>query len=115
MSQRVFLVGLLCLALAGCQASKASLSNDKLIGNQIVDALDRYKADRGSYPKQLIDLVPNYLSAITPPGYGQKKWDYFEYPEQGAFVLCVSGRKVYQDTLWFDSTKREWEIVENSF
>lgn len=112
---QTFLIGLLCVVLAGCQPSKASLPNDKVIGNQIVEALDRYKADHGFYPKHLTDLVPTYLDAITTPKYGRKRWDYFEYPDRGAFVLSMSGRKVYHDTVWFDSNKREWEIVQNTF
>ena len=45
-------------------------------GNSIVDALERFHADRGHYPDRLSALAPAYLARIEPPAWGSRRWEY---------------------------------------
>ena len=86
-----------------------------MIGDRIVAALEQYRNDIGHYPDRLNDLVPKYIQQIEPPRYGEKKWDYNHRPGENSFGLYMWGRKAYQDGYLYNSEKKQWEVVENSF
>jgi hypothetical protein len=118
MSKSLFLLfPLVCLlaVLVSCQPSKESIPADLKTGDQIVAALGKYKSQTGSYPDVLSALEPDYLRQIIPPRYGEKRWDYIHYCKKDSFALFMWGRKAYQDGYWYDSDKKQWGVVENSF
>jgi hypothetical protein len=108
---------LFCLVvlLASCEPNKTSVPNDKLIGDQIVAALEKYKATRGSYPDVLSELEPAYIGHITSPRYGERKWDYVHYCRNDSFGLAMWGRKLTDDGYMYNSERKQWEVAENSF
>jgi hypothetical protein len=115
MKLRLLLCICCALLVGGCTPDKTSVVNDQSAGDKIVAALEGYKTDRGHYPDHLDELVPKYISAIKPPGYGQKKWDYNHLATPDSFGLYMWGRKAYQDGYLYNSERKQWELVENSF
>lgn len=117
MKMRMACSVLLCLVVlvTGCEADKSSVSNDERIGDQIVAALEKYKAQRGSYPDVLSELEPDYVGLITPPHYGQRRWDYTHYCRNDSFGLAMWGRRPTDDGYIYRSERKQWEVAENSF
>ena len=103
------------LFLIACEPDKSSVPNDQRIGDQIIAALEKYKAERGLYPDTLTQLMPSYMRQITQPRYGERRWDYVHYCKNDSFALYMWGRKAYQDGYWYDSDKKAWGVIENSF
>jgi hypothetical protein len=63
------------------------------IGNTIVEALERYKLDKGEYPESLEQLVPDYMSKIPKHKVGTKRWKYTSGGTN--FVLLFSPNAKY--------------------
>lgn len=112
---RRLLIVCFLLTLLGCRADKSSVKSDELIGDQIIAALDKYKEQRGSYPDVLSELEPSYIPKITPPRYGEKRWNYTHYCKNDSFGLAMSGRRLTDDDYVYSSERKRWEIAENSF
>jgi hypothetical protein len=103
---------LVAVALVSCrQASIADLQ----VGDQIVAAVEKYRADHGQYPETLSQLAPTYLPSVTPPRYGSRKWDYVTYRDRSDFALFYWGSRPYQDGYAYGAPEKKWEIVHNSF
>lgn len=45
-------------------------------GDEIVDALGKYREQHGKWPRSLQELVPDLLPAVAPPLDGLASWDY---------------------------------------
>jgi GAF domain-containing protein len=56
--------------------SDSRIEESKAIGDEIVAALEKYKADKGIYPAKLEDLAPRYLGRLRAPTAGTQQWDY---------------------------------------
>jgi len=117
MTAKILLSVLCCFGLvfAGCEADKSSIASDKLVGDQIIAALEKYKAQRGSYPDVLSELEPDYVGHITPPRYGEKKWNYIHYCKNDSFGLAMWGRRLTDEGYVYSSERKKWEVAENSF
>jgi hypothetical protein len=63
---RLFLLCCLCCGLAACSYRGSAAENqiDKATGHLITQAIEHYYADHGSFPRQLLVLVPRYLSTL---------------------------------------------------
>ena len=105
----------LLLLMPACEADKSSVSKDKVTGDQIIAALEKYKVQRGVYPDVLSELEPGYIGRITSPRYGEKKWDYVHYCKDDSFGLAMWGRRLMDDGYLYSSERRQWEVAENSF
>ena len=108
---------LFCLAffLIGCGSDKSAVSNDQRIGDGIIAALEKYQAQKGSYPDVLSELEPDYIGHITPPRYGTRRWDYIHYCKNDSFGLAMWGRRLTDDGYVYSSERKKWEVAENSF
>lgn len=119
MNFRLLVILFSLVALAACEPNRASVPSDQLAGDQIVTALEKYKAEQGHYPNQLSELMPSYISQIKSPQYGEKRWDYNHQTDQtsgkDSFGLYMWGQKAYQDGYLYSSDRRQWEVVKNSF
>jgi hypothetical protein len=102
-------------SLVGCSSSTGSVKQDELIGDQIILALDKYKAEHGSYPDTLWSLEPDYLSQIARPKYGDGRWDCVHYCKDDSFGLAIWGRHTTDNGYVYSSQRRQWEVAENSF
>lgn len=75
----IYLITFLSLTLASC-ASTSTTSNDKeetafKTLQPTIDALEKYKTDRGEYPKALSDLMPKYLE-FMPVSFDKHPIEY---------------------------------------
>jgi hypothetical protein len=108
---RLTIVSLFAAAfLTGCSDTK-HLEETKQIGNTVVQALEKYRADNGRYPVSLEKLVPAYLFEIPKPTWGLKKWKY-ETENKDEFDLRVDESIHTGDgnALWFRYFKDEgWQ------
>jgi hypothetical protein len=69
------------LMLAACSGSsedlpRAQVEESKQRGDKIIAALKQFHADRGTYPRSLSELVPNYMKEIQPPTVNPAKWHF---------------------------------------
>jgi hypothetical protein len=60
-------------------ADQATLEESKALGANIVAALQEHRAETGTYPADLADLVPRYLPQLDPPTWGMEQWTYRRY------------------------------------
>lgn len=91
------------------------MASDEQLGNQIIAALEKYKAQSGSYPDVLSELEPTFIGKITPPRYGAKRWQYVHYCKTDSFGLTMAGARLTDDDYVYSSERKRWEIAENSF
>jgi hypothetical protein len=56
--------------------SDARILESQRRGDELVDALVRYRKTNGGYPTTLDILVPQYLPKIRPPTAGKGRWEY---------------------------------------
>ena len=80
-----FVQVLLCLALASCE-NKTATQEDFRHGDEIVAALEKYRAAHGHYPDTL-GFVEEYIGEIKQPQYGERRWEYIRYCEKGTYAL----------------------------
>lgn len=64
-------------------------------GNEITIALDKFKDDKGNYPKQLDELIPTYLTEIKKPVLWNKEWVYHHTQGESFELLVGRGRHNY--------------------
>ncbi len=77
-----------CLALTSCERRSAT-PEDFRRGDEIVAALQKYRADHGHYPDTLGPLAPDYIREIKDPDYGERRWDYIHYCEKDTYALFM--------------------------
>jgi len=64
-------------------------------GYVVISALKAYRAKHKRFPSSWRDLVPDYLSAMPPPGWGANEWHYESDETGSSFRLSVQR---YSDT-----------------
>ena len=86
------------LAISGSHLARdVSMAGITRRSSQLIDAIEQYKADQGSYPASLTTLVPQYLAAILTTGVCG--YPTFEYSATGkAFGLDTGGYHLYVNT-----------------
>lgn len=99
----------------GCESDSRNIHNDQLVGDNVVLALEKYKADRDTYPDVLSELEPNYIGSIKQPRYGERRWDYIHYCKNDTFGLGMWGRRSTDKGYVYSSERRKWELADNSF
>jgi hypothetical protein len=60
-------------------SDQATLEESKELGAAVVAALQAHRADTGTYPAALEDLVPAYLPRLEQPTWGLEQWRYRRY------------------------------------
>ena len=111
----VFRLLLLCFAASIVASCSPASERDLPIGDQIIAALERYRADHGQYPESLSQLTPTYMPSIASPRHGARKWDYVTYRDRSDFALFYWGSRPHQDGYAYGAPEKKWEIVHNSF
>ncbi len=80
--------------------------------NELIKALEQYKADTGSYPSELEVLVPNYLSAIPQPARGAQ-YEYELLSNGDEFTISFDvGISMDGDYCEYISTTRIWQCSD---
>lgn len=88
--------------------SEADYDESLRRGDQLVAALDRWRAVHGDFPQRIDDLVPAQLESIQRPLVGKGRWAYHRStPDR--FVLEMYVGPAYQSDR-FDSDEGRWQI-----
>lgn len=82
------------------------------VGNIIIAALERYRADHGVYPEELSALVPGYLSAIPRHPVGNGEWEYYPFLEDGVFKLRYNPYRSGLTHGCYYSADKKWFVHE---
>jgi len=77
-------------------------------GDEIIAALERWRAAKGDYPDTLSALVPSELPELKRPQVGSGRWE-FAHPAPGQFELGFFVGPIYESDL-YESTKGEWHV-----
>lgn len=85
MSLTLLLLAISCSG--GCTSDRAKIDETKKRGNQIIQALERFRADQGHYPTSLTDLVPKYIHTLPSATWGTRTWKYAA--DANGFTLSV--------------------------
>lgn len=102
------------LLLVGCDDEHTTASaEDFRRGNDIIAALEKYRAAHGVYPDTLSVLVPTYLRAVEDPDYGERKWVYIHYGEKRTYGLFMWRRD--HAGYGYNVPEPTWTDIDNSF
>lgn len=98
------------------------LAETKVLGTEVVAALEAYRSDEGTYPASLDDLAPEYLAAVPDPVWGLGRWSYQRYSPSRAdsardaaanvvyFSLAVAASESGYPVLYYDVTVGGWVL-----
>jgi hypothetical protein len=115
---------------------QADLEESKRLGAEIVTALHAHRASTGTYPAELEELVPAYLTSLRQPSWGAGRWTYRRYtpaevkveglaPAEGRaaayipdtsggdpfyFQLSVAQNESGYPVLYYDYTASRWVL-----
>ena len=80
--------------------------------NELIKALEQYKADTGSYPSELEVLIPNYLSAIPQPAR-RAQYEYELLSNGDEFTISFDvGISMDGDYCEYISKTRIWQCSD---
>lgn len=105
------LIAIFCLFFVSCE-HRDSLPRDFTIGDQLAQAIERFKTDNHHYPAHLSDLVPRYVKEIVAPKCGRGQWEYQRYPD-GKYALFLSPKNLGNDAFFYNCDTHRWEIIKN--
>ena len=91
-------------ALGGCDSSAPDALN--VAGNQIVSALEAYRADHGNYPLKLEELQPDYLADVPEANWGNREWHYT--PSETQYGLHVCRGQDHYPCYYYSSKSKQW-------
>lgn len=77
-----------------------------VIGTTIVSALESYRSTNGYYPQNINSLLPQYMSSIPQPTWGEG-WDY-RLLEDGHFELLVGCGENRYPAIYYNSRYNHW-------
>jgi len=102
---------------AWAHRDEGELEDSKARGAVIVQALESYRAEQGSYPDSLPQLVPVHLPEIEPPTWGLQQWRYrrlLPRTEQAQgrefFQLSVAASESGYPVLYYDIAAERWVL-----
>ena len=80
----------------------------KAAARPILDAIARYRADKGKLPWRLESLVPEYLASLPSPALAYKSWAYELREDQREFSLGFSTSARRAIAWWWQSDVARW-------
>ncbi|HSJ23205.1 MAG TPA: hypothetical protein VK929_00885 [Longimicrobiales bacterium] len=99
---------------------QGALEELKERGAVIVDALQRYRAEHGTYPPDLAGLVPDYAARIEEPSWGLARWRYRRFTpgdlaagagrDEIYFQLSVAANESGYPVLFYDYVGGRWVL-----
>jgi hypothetical protein len=99
---------------------EARLEESKDRGAVIVEGLLRYRAEHGTYPVELSELVPRYVPAIEEPTWGLERWRYRRLTaddiavaageDEVFFQISVAANESGYPVLFYDYVGRRWVL-----
>lgn len=77
-------------------------------GNSLIQALNNYKAKNKKYPTELRELVPKFVSEVSPPVAGNSGWVYGTSDDGQQFVIKFGVGTYCYPCYFRDSQCAEW-------
>jgi type II secretory pathway pseudopilin PulG len=74
------------------------LGESKERGAAIVAGLEAYRAQHGTYPEQLDELVPQYVPRIEAPTWGLERWRYRRFTPADVAALAAAAAERRPET-----------------
>ena len=76
----------------------------------VIDALEAFRSERGSYPESLVQLVPAFLpaSALVVPTAAQERYPLEYRADSGKFTLAFRYVGPGMNECSFASVNRQW-------
>jgi hypothetical protein len=106
-----FLFAALLCGCTGCHNMQpTSVAESKEKGHAIIDALNDYKSQHGSYPEELSTLVPEFVESIEGPTAGTKKWIYHLFNNGDVFQLSFEGPYEHSPVCFWNSSSGKWSL-----
>jgi len=92
--------------LTSCLFNKQEEETDKR-AKMIIDALERYNTNVGSYPDSLRELIPGYIHSIPFTGYQGLNNEFYYQRDNSHYQLWYFAPLGVQAT--YKSIKKKWE------
>ncbi len=77
----------------------------------IIEIIEKYKMDKGYYPKQLSLLSPDYLNVIEEPETICGSWWYFRNDDHETYNFGFF--TFYGHLYFYNKDKKDWEIINS--
>ena len=106
----IAIIGITISALNSDGWSRATVSRSQSHGNEVVEALNRYRQTHSQYPRDLSDLVPQFLSDVPQPVTGYPKWRYESTTDH--FTLEFSANRRRYPRSWITSDNPGWWYID---
>ena len=90
--------------------STAAINESIATGTTLAAALEKYRADNGSYPPTLDQLVPKYVPEIRPPRAGNQRWVYEVFQAGSDYTLAFEDDSEYKPTAWYKPGRTKWNV-----
>lgn len=84
------------------------MAGTKQRSQPLLAAIRAYHSDHGTYPQQLAELVPDYITEIPSPGYHGCEWAYVRQMHGTKFILGVHPDSPWISNLTYYSSLDEW-------
>jgi hypothetical protein len=101
---------------------EGALQESRQRGGVLVQALETYREEHGSYPERLDTMVPEFIAGVEPPTWGLRRWRYRAYAphaspmtdaddtERTYFQLSVARDESGYPVLYYDFATRRWVL-----
>jgi hypothetical protein len=90
----------------------ASLEAGKKRGEPIIRALEQYHQDQGTYPVELVSLVPNYVKSIPQPAW-RYQFNYDTCSSYNNYVLWFRRSNDVDTYCGYVSSGMEWKCSDS--
>ncbi len=88
--------------------TEANMARDQASATLIIEALDRFRAQRGSYPESLQELTPEFIDQLGAPIIGDLPWRYSRSGDAASFELGF-GNTMDSPVCWYSSVESDWD------
>ena len=75
-------------------------------GRVVIERLTAYRSAKGRFPDGLDDLVPEWLDAVPPPGWGANAWQYTSDGDH--FGLSVKRDEKWYYGFYYNDERGSW-------
>jgi hypothetical protein len=89
-----------------------SLRTTKSLGNEIINAIESFRAATGRYPQSLGELTPRFIPRILDPAWGLQTWQYSSTRDTFSLRVNESEKTGDGNAHWLEYQDRErgWQL-----
>ena len=108
----LFMLIPVAMCFSGCASEQVKIEESKRRGDEIIHALEEFRAEKGHYPRALNELLPKYMPEIPPPTWGLREWQYTVATNEISLRVDESVRTGDGDSLWlrYEGSQLGWQV-----